>query len=291
MNSYWKGKNRGISHFKGKTYEEIYGKEKANQQRQKRSISISNSYKSGKSTVSKKRIQQLIIMNKKKKGKTYKEIYGKKRALEETQKRKHPGKCYRPSGYKHSDKTKRKIGNGNRGLKRTKEQKEKYKTTNRVPHLAARGKPSSLKGKTFEEIMKNKKVAKERAMKISKSHKGIPRDEATKYKLRLAAVEQQKRDRGEFKSNVGKNETKILDLLELKLGYPIIRQYPIYGYFVDGYCKENNTVYEVDEKKHFQKGTPIKKDLHRQKNIIEKLNCNFVRIKEDDFINKLKDLI
>ena len=49
------------------------------------------------------------------------------------------------------------------------------------------------------------------------------------------------------------------------------------GYWVDGFDKENNTVYEYDEKYHkYQK----EKDLIRENEIINHLKCEFIRIKE-----------
>ena len=47
------------------------------------------------------------------------------------------------------------------------------------------------------------------------------------------------------------------------------------GYWVDGYDIENNIVYEFDEKHHKQQK---EKDLMRQNEIINFLNCKFVRI-------------
>jgi len=51
------------------------------------------------------------------------------------------------------------------------------------------------------------------------------------------------------------------------------------GYWVDGYDKENNTVYEFDEKHHFTVKQQ-KKDKIRQKEIINLLECKFIRIKD-----------
>jgi hypothetical protein len=57
------------------------------------------------------------------------------------------------------------------------------------------------------------------------------------------------------------------------------------GYWVDGYDKENNVVYEFDEKKHFDSNKNLKKkDLKRQKEIENYLNCKFIRIKYNDKI-------
>ena len=53
------------------------------------------------------------------------------------------------------------------------------------------------------------------------------------------------------------------------------------GYWVDGYDKENNIVYEWDERRHFNRdGTLKEKDINRQREITEYLKCKFIRIKD-----------
>ena len=51
------------------------------------------------------------------------------------------------------------------------------------------------------------------------------------------------------------------------------------GYWVDGYDKETNTVYEFDEKHHFRGGKLKNEDVERQQKIINKLLCEFIRIR------------
>lgn len=52
------------------------------------------------------------------------------------------------------------------------------------------------------------------------------------------------------------------------------------GYWVDGYDEEQNIVIEVDEKHHFDfYGNLSEKDLNRQKEIENFLNCQFIRIR------------
>ena len=52
------------------------------------------------------------------------------------------------------------------------------------------------------------------------------------------------------------------------------------GYWVDGYDKENNIVYEIDEKLHYDFNENLKeKDIKRQTQIQEYLGCQFIRIK------------
>lgn len=80
-----------------------------------------------------------------------------------------------------------------------------------------------------------------------------------------------------LKPRIGRNEKEILDNLEKTWGYEIIRQFPIAGYFIDGYIPEIRLAIEIDEGHH--KGNE-KKDKTRQKEIEELLNCKFVRIND-----------
>lgn len=52
------------------------------------------------------------------------------------------------------------------------------------------------------------------------------------------------------------------------------------GYWVDGYDKENNVVIEIDEPHHFDRdGNLTPRDIRRQVEIENLLNCKFIRIK------------
>ena len=78
--------------------------------------------------------------------------------------------------------------------------------------------------------------------------------------------------------NIGLYETKIIDILEQNFGYPISRQYKVNGYFIDGYCPILNLAIEVDESHHRR---TIKRDIKRQQEIEQTLNCSFLRIGVD----------
>ncbi len=67
-----------------------------------------------------------------------------------------------------------------------------------------------------------------------------------------------------------------LTTIEQLLGIKLHRQYPVDDYRIDGYDKENNVAYEIDEPQHFQS---IEDDKIRQKYIEDKLGCKFIRIK------------
>lgn len=60
-------------------------------------------------------------------------------------------------------------------------------------------------------------------------------------------------------------------------------EYYVAGYFVDGYDKKLNIVFEYDEPRHYKNVNESilrDKDLQRQQNIIQKLNCEFWRYNE-----------
>jgi len=60
----------------------------------------------------------------------------------------------------------------------------------------------------------------------------------------------------------------------------------ITGYSVDGYDPKNNTVFEYDEKRHYNcLGELNRKDVDRMIRIIKSSNCKFIRYNE--FLNKL----
>lgn len=108
-------------------------------------------------------------------------------------------------------------------------------------------------------------------------NKGKTLSEETKQKQRLAAVKHRKLLGKPVAPNMGKNETRILDEKEKELGYKIIRQYQTCGYFLDGYIPKLNLAIEIDEKHHLRNK---EKDKIREQNIIDKLNCKFLRIED-----------
>ena len=51
-------------------------------------------------------------------------------------------------------------------------------------------------------------------------------------------------------------------------------------YFLDGYDKEKNVVFEYDEKKHYTRGNLKEKDIRRMNEIKNHLKCKFLRYNE-----------
>lgn len=97
--------------------------------------------------------------------------------------------------------------------------------------------------------------------------------QSTEYKTKIV---ESKIDNGTlYWPSIGKNEKALLDAVELEIGHRLIRQYKVKNYFIDGYCKETNTVYEVYEAKH---KCQVDEDEKRKKIIVDTLKCEFVVI-------------
>ena len=121
---------------------------------------------------------------------------------------------------------------------------------------------------------KNKKWwNKEEHPMYGKHHKS-----ESKLKQRLSAIkriEKQQNNGNPLHPNIGKYEIQILSNLEKCLTYPILKQYKVAGYFLDGYCPTLNLAIEIDETFHKRN---LKKDEERQKVIENELGCKFLRI-------------
>ena len=155
-----------------------------------------------------------------------------------------------------------------------------------------KGRTTWIKGKKMPEYVRKKiseankgrLVSEETREKIRKANKGKRScrkgkhlSEETKEKIRKAKLEHIKKVNGFVFPAIGRHEKQILDELEIKLGYRIIRQYQVGGYFLDGYIPEINLAIEVDEKYHKNQK---EKDIQREEFIKQKLGCQFLRIKD-----------
>lgn len=76
-----------------------------------------------------------------------------------------------------------------------------------------------------------------------------------------------------------KLESGALSSIEQLLGVTLLRQHPVGKFRIDGYCKETNTAYEIDEPQHFVNGELKDECKERQAYIEKELGCEFVRIK------------
>ena len=90
---------------------------------------------------------------------------------------------------------------------------------------------------------------------------------------------------------IGNNETEILNKIEEIIKLKIKRQHRVIGYSVDGYIPELNLVVEIDEQYHHDNitGDLRPKDIKRQQEIENELNCKFLRIRDNININNLRE--
>ena len=168
----------------------------------------------------------------------------------------------------------RKITWGNKISKTMRGRKlsENHKELLRKNHVGMLGRKHS--SETIKK-MSDRKVDKNNPM-FGKTMSAV-----MKRKMRISAINRIKETRGSLRVNIGKNETNLLNVQENMDNCKIQRAYHIekLGYFVDGYCPETNTVYEVYEKFHDRYKNKLK-DFARQVEIEDCLKCNFKIIRD-----------
>jgi len=213
----------------------------------------------------------------------------------------------------HLEETRKKISKGNKGKKLSKETRKKLSEVNKGeknPQYGKKGKKSPnfdrklskehrnkisqshLGKKHLEETRKKiskgnkgKKLSKETRKKMIKTKEGEKNpmfgkkhSEETRRKIRILTLKYMEEVCGGVTPFLGKNEKDILDELAKKIGYKILRQFPVMVYFLDGYVPQINLAIEVDEPAHKNR---IEKDIIRQKEIEQELGCTFLRIKDE----------
>lgn len=210
-----------------------------------------------------------------------------------------PLMIYGNKGKHHREETKRKMSEAHLGKKLSEETKRKIglKSKGRIPteETIQKLRDAQIGNKHTEEskqkirgVSLGRKHTEESKLKMSEARKGKPATrkgfkltEEHKRKMRESAIkriEEQVFNGLPIIPTIGKTETQILDNLEKKIGFKIKRQHRVNGYFLDGYCEELNLAVEVDEKHHARQK---EKDLIRENNIKNELNCEFIRLNDD----------
>jgi|ERR1035437_7422494 hypothetical protein len=124
--------------------------------------------------------------------------------------------------------------------------------------------------------------------KISNSHKGIIRSDKTRKKHRLSMIKHIKEKNGGIAPMFNIKACHFMDEYGKQNGYNFQhalngKEYYVenLGYFVDGYDKERNIVFEYDELHHFNMfGVLKEKDIKRMDEIKNHLNCKIIRYNE-----------
>jgi len=176
------------------------------------------------------------------KGKTYEEIYGRQRA-----------------------KYLKEIRSGFNNVSKRPEVKQKQSESK----LGDKNPTKKRIGKTYIELF-----GEEKAIEI-------------KQKQRLHRIKEINDKSGQCIPNYNPNGCKYFNVLMEQTGIHIQHaenggEFHIkeLGYWVDGYDKENNVVYEFDEIRHFINDKLKDVDIKRQKEIEKFLGCKIIRIRE-----------
>lgn len=164
----------------------------------------------------------------------------------------------------------RKTGNTERGRKLPPEWVEKVASK-------LRGKKRGPYSEEWRRNLSLSHIGKSNVALIGKPHSFERR--LKERESQIKRIERQIFNGGPISPCVGNFEKQILDRLEQTQNIKLIRQHKVIGYFIDGYCEETNTVYEVDEPYHYYTGSLSKRDLVREEDIKKVLGCSFVRIK------------
>ena len=195
-------------------------------------------------------------------------------------------------GKKHTEETKQKmsrahLGNTNNlGKKFTREhilamsKARLGKKRKKFTEAARRNMSKAQLGRKRNKLTEEHRQAISRALLGNTINCGRKLTEEHKQKLReatLKRIENQRCNGQPLKPAIGKNEIQILNNVEQNIGYKIIRQHRVNGYFLDGYCKELNLAIEVDEKWHKKRK---EEDTIRENNIKNELNCDFLRLND-----------
>lgn len=131
-------------------------------------------------------------------------------------------------------------------------------------------------------------VSEETRNKIGNGWRGKHLPEEMKEKQRIGLYNHILKLHGKFRCSYNPNACKFIDELNKQNNWNLQHaenggEYQVGGYFVDGYDKELNIVFEYDEPRHYKNVNESilrDKDIQRQEYIIKKLNCEFWRYNE-----------
>jgi len=152
--------------------------------------------------------------------------------------------------------------------------------------ILQKGENNSMFGRKHSSIARKKMILHHKGM-IGLKHTKETRKQQRLARLKNIAI--YKNCGQQTTPSIGTHEIKILNYIETINNVKLKRQHKIDGYFLDGYCIETNTVYEVDEADHHSEKNKLR-DKEREEYIKDKLNCKFIRLNEKEYLEKLKAL-
>ena len=148
---------------------------------------------------------------------------------------------------------------------------------------------------SLRKMCETKQQQKENGEYVS-NFKGRKHTLETKEKMRVSAMNYLKKIKNVKCPRYNKVSIEYIDYINEKYGWNLQHaenggEVEICGYYVDGYDKNLNIVFEYDEPRHYININESKlcdKDIERQNIIIEKINCEFYRYNvEKDYFYKV----
>lgn len=166
--------------------------------------------------------------------------------------------------------------------------------TKRKGHTSELTKSMCWNNKSADEIKEYHKKAgitlseNIRTGKTIPSFTGRTHTNESKEKIRKSTIDYLDSLLGNCQARYNKNSISYINGLNSKFGWNLQHaenggEIRVLGYFIDGYDKERNIVFEYDEPYHYidiENNILTDKDIERQNYIIEKLGCDFYRYNE-----------
>lgn len=198
----------------------------------------------------------------------------------------------------HSEQSRKKMSETKKGKNLTEEHKNKIKESVINSELHKLSVKDPNRNKKISDKHKGKTISNETRIKMSENHADISGDKNpskrpdVRKKLRLKTIEKLESDLELYGKKIIPffNNKGCEYFNQLMLENNTFIQHALnggelhikdIGYWVDGYDRENNIVYEWDEKHHYDVyGNLLEKDVIRQKEIEDYLKCRFIRIKQ-----------
>jgi len=183
-----------------------------------------------------------------------------------------------------SKETKKKISEATEGENNPMFGKTQSKETRKKQSEALKD-PSKETRKKMSNSHKNPSKEIREKMRLAKKGKNLSKE--TRKKMRISAIKRIENLIGQISPNYNPEACKLIEEYGIENSYNFRHaenggEFYIkgLGYWVDGYDKNKNIVIEIDESHHFDfDGNLCIKDIERQQEIEDFLNCKFVRLK------------
>ena len=161
--------------------------------------------------------------------------------------------------------------------------KQKYQHTGMNWNKLTKEEIAEIHKKSGKTLSKNIQEGKTKPCWLGKKH-----SDEDKAKIRQSTINYIKQQKGSCVCRYSKIACQYIDKLNKEKSWNLQHaenggEICIDGYFIDGYDKERNIVFEYDEKRHYidvENNILREKDVKRQNYLIEKLKCEFYRYNE-----------